>query len=401
MPAAVAVGIAISLVGCSPAADEGATEGLELTVLIGSSGEAETAAVQAAADAWGAESGNTVEVIAASDLNQQLGQGFSGNNPPDLFYMGWDQFQTYAKNGYLEPYAENLSNADQFYPALKDAFTYDGTFYCAPKDFSTLGLIINTDLWAAAGLTDADIPTDWDSLTAAATKLTTADTVGLSFGQEYSRIGVFMNQAGGALLDGSSITADSSENAEGIDYVKSLLDAGLLKFPPQLEAGWGGEAFGLQKAAMVIEGPWINGALKNDFPDVKYTAVELPAGPGGSSTFTFSNCWGIPVGSPTLEATQSLVEFLTTDEQQLAFSDAFGVIPSTQSGAASYAEKFPNNASFVAGNDYAVSPVAFAGASAVLGDFNASLEGLATSDSASLLNALQTNLEAAYAEANG
>ena len=40
--------------------------------------------------------------------------------------MGWDQFQTYAKNGYLEPYAENLSNADQFYPALKDAFTYDG-----------------------------------------------------------------------------------------------------------------------------------------------------------------------------------------------------------------------------------------------------------------------------------
>ena len=401
MSAAAAAGLVISLAACSAGGGGSTAAPEKLTILIGSSGDAETTAVQAAADAWGAESGNTVEVIAASDLNQQLGQGFSGNNPPDLFYMGWDQFQTYAKNGYLEPYAENLSNADQFYPALKDAFTYDGTFYCAPKDFSTLGLIINTDLWAAAGLTDADIPTDWDGLTAAATKLTTADTVGLSFGQEYARIGVFMNQAGGKLVDGTKITADSAENAAGIDYVKSLLDAGVLKFPPQLEAGWGGEAFGLQKAAMVIEGPWINGALKNDFPDVKYTAVELPAGPGGPSTFTFSNCWGIPVGSPTLEATQSLVEYLTTDEQQLKFSDAFGVIPSTESGAATYATKFPNNASFVAGNDYAVSPVAFAGASAVLGDFNSSLEGLATGDAKSLLKTLQTNLEDAYTKANG
>jgi multiple sugar transport system substrate-binding protein len=401
MSAATAVGIAISLAACSSGGDEGSTGAEELTLLIGSSGDAETSAVQAAADAWAADTGNTVEVIAASDLNQQLGQGFSGNNPPDLFYMGWDQFQTYAQNGYLEPYAENLSNADQFYPALKDAFTYDDTFYCAPKDFSTLGLIINTDLWEAAGLTDADIPTDWDSLTAAATKLTTEDTVGLSFGQEYARLGVFMEQAGGSLVDGAGVTADSPENAMGIDYAKSLLDAGVLKFPAQLEAGWGGEAFGLQKAAMVIEGPWINGALKNDFPDVNYIAAELPAGPDGKSTFTFSNCWGIPVDSPTLEATQSLVEYLTADEQQLTFADAFGVIPSTESGAAAYAEKFPNNASFVAGNDYAVSPVAFAGASAVLGDFNSSLEGLDAANTASLLKTLQANLEEAYTEANG
>ena len=40
-------------------------------------------------------------------------------------------------------------------------FTYDGKFYCAPKDFSTLALEINTDLWTKAGLTDADIPKDW------------------------------------------------------------------------------------------------------------------------------------------------------------------------------------------------------------------------------------------------
>ena len=37
------------------------------------------------------------------------------------------------------------------------------------------------------------------------------------------------------------------------------------------------------------------------------------------------------------------------DEQQLAFSEAFGVIPSTQAAAATYAETYPENAAFVAG----------------------------------------------------
>lgn len=397
--ALLAVGVVASLGACAQTGDDSSSAGQNLTMLIGSSGDAETAAVQAAADAWGAESGNTVEVVAASDLNQQLSQGFAGDDAPDVFYMGWDQFGTYASNGYLEPYAESLSNADAFYPALKDTFTFDGTFTCAPKDFSTLGLIINTDMWAAAGLTDADIPTDWDSLEAAAKALTTDTTVGLSFGLEYARIGTFMNQAGGQLVDGDTVVADSPENVAGLEFVQKLHAEGVLKVPSEIEAGWGGEALGAGKAAMVIEGPWIKG-IKTDFPDTKYQAYELPEGPGGKSTFTFTNCWGIPANSPTSDAAVALVEYLTSDDQQLAFADAFGVIPSTESGAATYAEQYPENASFVAGNDYAVSPVNFAGSATVIGDFNAQLEGLWTGDAATILATLQENLQAALDEAN-
>jgi len=395
--ALLAAGVIASLGACAGGGDSSG-EGQKLTILIGSSGDAETAAVQAAADAWGTESGNTVEVIAASDLTQQLSQGFAGDDAPDLFYMSWDQFATYASNGYLEPYAADLPNAGDFYQGLVDTYTYEGTFTCAPKDFSTLGLIINTDMWAAAGLTDADIPTDWDSLEAAATKLTTADTVGLSFGLEYARAGVFMNQAGGTLVDGDTATADSAENLAGLQYIQKLHDEGALKWPSEISAGWGGEALGAGKAAMVIEGPWIKG-IKGDFPDTNYQAYELPAGPGGKSTFTFSNCWGIPAGSDTKDAAVSLVEFLTSDDQQLAFADAFGVIPSTQAAAATYGEKFPENASFVAGSEYAVSPVNFAGAATVISDFNAQLEGLVGGDAKAILATLQTNLQAALDEA--
>ncbi|MWV48485.1 extracellular solute-binding protein [Rathayibacter sp. VKM Ac-2803] len=388
----------LGLAACSSGGggdDGGSGDSAGLTVMIGSSGDAETTAVTDAVTSWGEENGTTVDVVAASDLTQQLGQGFSGGNPPDLFYMSWDQFQTYASNRYLEPYAQDAGNADAFYPALRDAFTYDDQFYCEPKDFSTLGLIINTDLWAAAGLTDADIPTDWASLEAAATTLTANGVAGLSFGAEYARIGTFMNQAGGSLLseDGQTVTADTPENVAGLTEVKKLLTDGTLKFPADLDSGWSGEAFGKGAAAMVIEGPWINGALAADYPDVNYTVAELPAGPGGKSTFTFSNCWGIPVGSDTADQAESLVTALTSDEQQLAFSDAFGVIPSTETGAAEYATKYPENAAFVSGNDYAVSPVAFAGAATVITDFNSALEGLATGDPEAILADLQTNLQ--------
>lgn len=371
-------------------------------MLIGSSGAAETKAVQDASDAWAKTNKTKVTVTAASDLTQQLGQGFSGGNPPDLFYMSWDQFQTYASKKYLEPYAADQANKGDFYPALTKAFTYNSKFYCEPKDFSTLGLIINTDKWAAAGLTDSDIPKDWASLETVAKKLTTADTVGLSFGAEYARIGTFLNQAGGSLLskDGTKVTADTAANVAGLTEVKKLATEGVLKFPSALDSGWSGEALGKGKAAMVIEGPWISG-LKGDYPNLKYTVAELPAGPGGKSTFTFSNCWGIPAQSKTATETETLVKYLTSDAQQLKFSAAFGVIPSTKTAAKTYATTYPANASFVKSNDYAVSPVAFAGAASVITDFNSQLEGIATGDPKTILASLQKNLQSALDTANG
>ncbi|MCY7302214.1 MAG: extracellular solute-binding protein [Thermoleophilia bacterium] len=402
--AALAIGLTATLGGCAAGSDGGGGEGAagqELSILIGSSGDAETQAVTEAADAWAAENDATVEVIVANDLNQQLSQGFAGDSAPDLFYMGWDQFATYASNGYLQPYAADLANSGDFYSGLVDTFTYDDTFTCAPKDFSTLGLIVNTDAWAAAGLTEADIPTDWDSLEAVATTLTTDTQVGLSFGLEYARAGTFMNQAGGQLVsdDGKTVEADSAENLAGLEYIQKLHDAGVYKTPSEIDSGWSGEALGKGAAAMVIEGPWIKG-IKNDFPDTKYAAYELPAGPEGQSTYTFSNCWGIPQGSDTAEAATSLVEFLTSDEQQMAAADAFGVLPSTETAAALYAESYPENASFIASAEYAVSPVNFAGSTSAIADFNSQLETLIGGDAQGILESFQTSLQAALDEAN-
>nr|WP_179390430.1 extracellular solute-binding protein [Psychromicrobium silvestre] len=364
-----------------------------LTVLIGSSGDAETKAVTDAVSAWSSKSGVSATVTAASNLSQQLSQGFAAKKPADVFYLAPDSLAGYAKNGSLLAYGDQLANKDDFYPALVKQFSQDGKFYCAPKDFSTLQLVINKRMWSEAGLTDADIPTTWDQLATVAKKLTGNGHVGLSTSSEYARLGAFMVQAGGNLYDDDGKpTANSDANIKALQYVKSLLQAGSYKFAKDLGAGWGGEAFGKGLAAMTIEGNWITGGLSKDYPKVQYKVAELPAGPAGKGTLQFSNCWGIAADSPNQKAALDLVQQLTASSTQLAFSKAFGPMPSVKSAASDWSSQNPTLAPFLAGADYAKSVPVAQGASDVISDLNSKLESLATSDPKTILDAAQKNL---------
>ncbi|MCY7401493.1 MAG: extracellular solute-binding protein [Nocardioides sp.] len=366
-----------------------------LKVLIASSGEAETGAVEEAAQAWADESGNEVEVIVANDIAQQLSQGFAGGNPPDVFYVDAGVFGDYAEAGNLYPYLDQMADAGDFYPNLVDSFTLDDEAYCAPKDFSTLALQINTESWKKAGLTDADIPTTWDELQTVADALTTPDQAGLVLGLGRDRVGAFLVQNGGFWVDGEAgeATATEPSNAEALAYVQSLLDSGSAVLAPDVDAGWGGEAFGTQKAAMTIEGNWIRGAMTNDYPDVDYTVAELPEGPAGKGTLLFTQCWGIGADSANQEDAVSLVEALTTPEQQLTNAEAFGVMPSRESAQADYVEQFPQDAPFIAGGDYGQGPVNLPGLGPVVADLDSQLEQIKTADVNGILESFQKNAE--------
>ncbi|KQR46021.1 sugar ABC transporter substrate-binding protein [Frigoribacterium sp. Leaf164] len=367
-----------------------------LSVLIAASGDAEATAVTDAVAAWSSESGTGAEVSVASDLPQQLSQGFASGEPADVFYLSTDALAGFAGNGSLLAYGDRLSNADDFYPALVDSFTVDDQFYCAPKDFSTLGLIINDDMWAEAGLTDADVPTDWDGLREVAAELTTADHVGLAFSPEYARVGAFMAQAGGTVTnaEGTEATLDSDENVEALTYVQELLASGDAAYSSDLGAGWGGEAFGTGAAAMTIEGNWIAGAMSADYPDVSYRVDELPAGPGGQGTLQFTNCWGIAADSPNQEAAVALVEQLTGTDQQLAFADAFGVMPSIESAAEEWKSANPDEAAFLDSVEFAQGVPTQDGSAAVIADFNSQLAGLEDGDPTTILESAQQNFAA-------
>jgi multiple sugar transport system substrate-binding protein len=373
------------------------TGSASLQVLIGSSGAAETKAVQDAAASWAGSTGNKATVTPAQDIAQQLGQAFAGSNPPDVFYVDAARIADYASVGALLPYGDKVADVNDFYPNLRKAFTYQSKLYCIPKDFSTIAMEINTDLWTKAGLTTADVPTSWDQLTAVAQKLKTAGVTHIAIGDTRDRVGAFMVQAGGWIVnqDGTSATADTPQNLQALQYVQSLLKGGLAQYPKQLDTGWAGEAFGKGKAAIAFEGNWIKGAMQSDYPNVKYTVNAMPAGPKGQGTLSFTQCWGISAKTKYADQAIKFVEAMTSGNQQLSFAKAFGVMPSRQSVKDQYTQQFPADKAFIDGVGYSQGPVNAPKMDSVLSDFDTGLQQLASGDPKALLQRLQKNTQAA------
>jgi multiple sugar transport system substrate-binding protein len=384
---AVAVGAALG----APAKKNAVT----LTALIGSSGPAETFAVNNAAAAWSKQTGNKVNVIVASDLGQQLAQGFASGNPPDIFYLGNDQVATYAKANDLAP-LDNLKNVKSFYPNLRAAYTYNGHLYAAPKDFSTLALVVNTASWKGAKLTSKDYPTTWAQLASVAKKLTRNGQVGLCTNPEFHRLGVFMLQAGGWLTskDGKTATVNSKANLAAFNFVKSMIKSGSMKLTNQIGAGWGGEGFGKKECAMTIEGNWIAGAMTHDYPTVKYKVVQLPAGPAGKGTLQYDGGWGLAAASKNKTEAMALISYLTATKVEMGNAKAFGVMPSVKADAKEWKKLYPQWAAFLDGAAYSRSIPTIPDVAKVLGDFNTQLQGLPNGDAKSILNRVNQELQA-------
>lgn len=395
----IAITAALVAAGCSSNATTAKQQAgpADLKILIASSGDAETKAVTDAAAAWATSSSNKATVTPAQDIAQQLGQAFAGSNPPDVFYVDAARFADYASVGALYPYGDQLKDSSDFYPTLRQSFTYQNKLYCAPKDFSTIAMEINTDLWAKAGLTDADIPTNWDQLTADAQKIKAKGIVPIAIGDTRDRVGAFMVEAGGWITnkDGTQATANTPANVTALTYVKSLLTGGLAEYPKQLDAGWAGEAFGKGKVAMTFEGNWIKGAMQTDYPKIKYSVNAMPVGPSGPGTLEFTQCWGISAKSKFKDQAVAFVEAMTSVSQQLTFAKAFGVMPSRQSAKDQYTTQFATDKAFIDGAAYGQGPVNAAKMDSVLSDFDTGIQGLKTGDPAALLQRLQTNVQSA------
>jgi multiple sugar transport system substrate-binding protein len=194
---------------------------------------------------------------------------------------------------------------------------------------------------------------------------------------------------------GKKVELDSSQNVAALTFLKGMLSQGVMKFPSQLGAGFSGQAFGENKAAMDVIGNWENGELSADYPGVKFKVYPLPAGPSGiHATLSFTNCWGVPKQQANLAGAVELVKFLTTSQQELTFSKAFGVIPSLTSAQAQYAQAYPQYATFVQELGYAHPDIAIAGATQALSAFDSALQQLGSGNPATILKTAQQNLQA-------
>jgi multiple sugar transport system substrate-binding protein len=337
----------------APAAIPGA-----LQLMGWASSDAENVRLQEIVDGWNeANPDAPVQLNLVPDYDTKLQTALAGGSPPDIFYIDSFRLPDLVAANAVAPIGDQLTDPDDFYPSMREAFTVDGTFYCPPKDFGTLTLQYNKDLFDAAGV---EYPTNdwtWEDLRAAAEQLTNADAgvYGMVLSPDFARLIAFIYQAGGTITDEgfTAMTLDSEEVQQATEFYVSMVTDGFAAQPADLDSGWPGEAFGKGRAAMAIEGNWIIPFLADNYPDVNYGVVELPAGPGGKATMAFTVCYGVPANGKNNETAIRVVDYLTGAEGMKAWSDLGLAMPTRSSLEAGWLEQYPDLQPFIAGADYA------------------------------------------------
>src|SRR2546426_10690462 len=120
----------------------------------------------------------------ATDYETVLKTNLAAGTEADVFYADIFWIDSLMKTNKLlaldDLMAKSGVNKSDFVSSLINAFSYNGKVYGIPKDFNTLGLVYNKDLFKAAGVAEPTNDWTWSDLSTAAKKLTSGSVVGLS-----------------------------------------------------------------------------------------------------------------------------------------------------------------------------------------------------------------------------
>lgn len=338
----------------TPAGD---LKGKKIVVARWGGNDAETAAFAKMLGEFTADTGITAEERVYTDYDTQLKADLIAGIAPDVFYVDAFMAPFYIGQGVLTEIDPNSVDAGKFYSSLTKAFEKDGKLYAVSKDFSTLALYYNKK-WVS----EAEIPATQEELYGAdflgkiQAKLPKG-VIALTYNQDLARLLDLLQ------IDGTDIVKDGNKSNLGspavINNLKMIFDAAAAKrvlTPADLGMGWNGEAFGNEKTAMMIEGNWVYGTLKQQFSNVDFGTVEVPTYKGKKTTMVFTVGYAIGKDSKEPAAALAFVKYATGPKGMTTWCSGAGVLPSRSDVAASMGvDKDPFLVPHIKGADYATS----------------------------------------------
>jgi multiple sugar transport system substrate-binding protein len=216
-----------------------------------------------------------------------------------------------------------------------NAFTYEGKVYGIPKDFNTLGLFYNKDMFAAANLAEPTDDWTWDDLKKASQALSNDDKkiYGLGVPADAGRFPIFAFQNGGQIMnaDFSDTQLDSTETVAAAQFYTGFRKDKIGAIPSDVGESWQGTAFGKGSVGMVLEGGWLIPYLKEQFPGVKYGVVTPPAGPKGEGNLIFTVAYVMSANTKNQAAAWKVINFLTNESSQTRILESGFALPSRTS----------------------------------------------------------------------
>ncbi len=209
---------------------------------------------------------------------------FAARKPPDVLYVDVADIRDWVGQGVIQPLDSYVKSSKfstkPYIKNLLNAFKANGHIYGFPKDWSSLGMEVNTTL-----LGNNPIPKTWAQLRSVASKINVPGGKPICLSADWARLMAFVYQAGG---NGQWKSANSAPFRNAVNFYVGLIKDGLAATPDKLGAGWCGEAFGKQKSAIAFEGNWMFPTM-DSFPGVKFTTAPLPKGKTrGNLAFTVS-----------------------------------------------------------------------------------------------------------------
>lgn len=266
--------------------------------------------------------------IPYDDLRQKLVTGLAGGTLPDVLRADIIWVPEFADQGALLALDEEMSDFAEITAGMFDGpvstNNWADHYYGLPLDTNTRVLFYNTGVFEEAGVSAA--PATVEELETAMAKVKEslgADHYGYAEGGTGPwSILPWIWSFGGGITDDDITAATGTLNGPGtvaaVTKLQDWLAKGYLS-PSILGGGLAtSEQFGNDQAAMILEGPWMPGIFKNQFPDLKYEYATVPAGPGGTASVVGGENIVVFKATDNKDAALAFTRFMVSEEAQLA-----------------------------------------------------------------------------------
>ncbi|MEN6572292.1 MAG: sugar ABC transporter substrate-binding protein [Anaerolineaceae bacterium] len=271
----------------------------------------------------------------------------AGGTPPDVFAMDAPLFLDWQSRGALlnlQSYIDaNPGFLDGFYPQTLTAYKTADGYYGLPRDFQSIVLFYNKDMFDAAKVAYPTADWTYDDLLAAAKKLT-LDKNGDGKTDQYGiwtdtwDMELFWSEAIWA-YGGDIISADHTKTLigepaarEAWAYIDSLYKEGVMP-TPTTSGEYGADLFQSGMAAMTTIGHWAVPGYVG--AGLNFDVAPMPKGPKGQATSVNSAGFVISKDSKNPDAAFKFIQFATSEAGQKRLAELGFAIPVLKSVAES------------------------------------------------------------------
>lgn len=341
----VVASMLLAACGGAPAADKAT----EVTFMMWGAPE-ELAVWQAVVDDFHSANPSITVKVDVSDWDSywtKLNTLIAGGTPPDVFAMDAPLFLDWQSRGALlnlQPYIDKTPGfLDGFYPQTLTAYKTADGYYGLPRDFQSIVLFYNKDMFDAANLAYPTADWTYDDLLTAA-KALTLDKDGDGKTDQFGLwtdtwdMELFWSEAiwayGGEVISGDHTRTLIGEGGarDAWAYIDSLYKAGVM--PSPTTAGeYGDDLFQSKMSAMTTIGHWaVPGYVQ---AGLNFDVVPMPAGPSGKATSVNSAGFVVSKASKNADAAFEFIKFALGEAGQKRLAELGFAIPVLKSVAES------------------------------------------------------------------